>query len=409
MSEYLTLEEAAERMGVEYKTLYRLVRSGDLPAGKIGRLYRIRAEDLDAYFEKQKTLLVKQARGLMALENVKCGACGKAIVSELSIGGRCGRCDGAICQACWAIRKARHCGAHAQPAEKPTTPKPTSASLLLPPTTGRAVEDPARVIERLRGQGKAVVTPSEAALMEEQFLRGFGQRLEQIEHLGDPLSGHPIMLREARVKHTLDAGRSGELSTRISRFELRSGGWGRPKACLTLEAIFAWRADAAGLLGYDADAIDAPQLAAMLSEIAQRAKAAGCFHTVLIASPTGWTAAAVAVLTRPRGPLAFSDKRVAAALVDLDDGRVVLNDDDARLGTLLPLLDPDRAAEVAPRCRGRIAQAIAGRHTLSLAEAVKVCGEGVAWVRLAFEQLRDAGGYGLKDLKDGPTLYRESA
>lgn len=54
MSKFLTLEEAAERLGVEYKTVDRFVRQGELPAGKVGRVYRIREEDLDGYFERQK-------------------------------------------------------------------------------------------------------------------------------------------------------------------------------------------------------------------------------------------------------------------------------------------------------------------------------------------------------------------
>ena len=76
MSGFLTLEEAAERLGVEYKTVYRLVRSGDIPAGKVGRIYRIRDEDLEGYFERQKRLLARETSrsGLTALEGRRCAA-----------------------------------------------------------------------------------------------------------------------------------------------------------------------------------------------------------------------------------------------------------------------------------------------------------------------------------------------
>ena len=78
MSKYLTVGEAASRLGVEYKTVYRLIRSGDIPAGKIGRIYRIREGDLSAFFDRQKQHVAAQAgrTGLTALEGRRCGACG---------------------------------------------------------------------------------------------------------------------------------------------------------------------------------------------------------------------------------------------------------------------------------------------------------------------------------------------
>ena len=58
---YLSIQEAAEHLGVEYKTVYRLVKQGEIPAGKIGRVFRIRREDLDAYFERQKAKVLTEA------------------------------------------------------------------------------------------------------------------------------------------------------------------------------------------------------------------------------------------------------------------------------------------------------------------------------------------------------------
>ena len=77
MPSYLTIEEAAERLGVDYKTVYRLIRCGEIAAGKIGRVYRILDTDLDAYFSRQKQLMARQTRGLKALEGTRCAACGE--------------------------------------------------------------------------------------------------------------------------------------------------------------------------------------------------------------------------------------------------------------------------------------------------------------------------------------------
>jgi len=54
MRSFLSIHEAADVLGVQYKTIYRLIRRNALPAAKIGRVYRIKYDDLLAYFEAQK-------------------------------------------------------------------------------------------------------------------------------------------------------------------------------------------------------------------------------------------------------------------------------------------------------------------------------------------------------------------
>jgi excisionase family DNA binding protein len=48
----LTLHEAAERAGVHYMTVYRWVRTGRLPATKVGGAWAVQVEDLDALAEE---------------------------------------------------------------------------------------------------------------------------------------------------------------------------------------------------------------------------------------------------------------------------------------------------------------------------------------------------------------------
>jgi excisionase family DNA binding protein len=47
MTDLLSLDEAAERLGVHYMTAYRYVRTGRLPAEKVGATWRVRADDLE--------------------------------------------------------------------------------------------------------------------------------------------------------------------------------------------------------------------------------------------------------------------------------------------------------------------------------------------------------------------------
>src|SRR5213596_2805207 len=50
----LTPEQVAERLQVTERTVYGWLRRGKLPALKLGRLWRIRPEDLEAFLESAR-------------------------------------------------------------------------------------------------------------------------------------------------------------------------------------------------------------------------------------------------------------------------------------------------------------------------------------------------------------------
>jgi excisionase family DNA binding protein len=54
-SRFVTVGEVAAALRVSTMTVYRLVQSGQLPAVRIGRSYRIREEDVDRYLGEQFT------------------------------------------------------------------------------------------------------------------------------------------------------------------------------------------------------------------------------------------------------------------------------------------------------------------------------------------------------------------
>ena len=49
----LTAAEVASQLRVSTMTVYRLIRSGELPAVRVGRNYRVREDELVAYLEAQ--------------------------------------------------------------------------------------------------------------------------------------------------------------------------------------------------------------------------------------------------------------------------------------------------------------------------------------------------------------------
>lgn len=50
---YLTIEQAATLLQVHYNTVYRWLVAGTLPGAKFGDSWRIRKEDIDAFFTKR--------------------------------------------------------------------------------------------------------------------------------------------------------------------------------------------------------------------------------------------------------------------------------------------------------------------------------------------------------------------
>jgi excisionase family DNA binding protein len=52
---FVTVAELADQLRVSNMTVYRLVQSGQLPAVRVGRSYRIREEDVDRFLSDQYT------------------------------------------------------------------------------------------------------------------------------------------------------------------------------------------------------------------------------------------------------------------------------------------------------------------------------------------------------------------
>ena len=52
---FLTTEEVLEYLQVNLRTVYRLIKAGKLPAVRVGRQWRFRKSDIDAWLENQRT------------------------------------------------------------------------------------------------------------------------------------------------------------------------------------------------------------------------------------------------------------------------------------------------------------------------------------------------------------------
>jgi excisionase family DNA binding protein len=51
---WLSTQEAARRLGITTRTLYRFVDEGHLPAYRMGRVFRLKQADVDAFIESSR-------------------------------------------------------------------------------------------------------------------------------------------------------------------------------------------------------------------------------------------------------------------------------------------------------------------------------------------------------------------
>lgn len=51
---WLSTKEAARRLGITSRTLYRLIDSGQVPAYKFGRVIRLQEDEVDAFIDQAR-------------------------------------------------------------------------------------------------------------------------------------------------------------------------------------------------------------------------------------------------------------------------------------------------------------------------------------------------------------------
>lgn len=104
---FYSLEEVAELFGVNYQLVYKLVKTGELPSVRIGKMFRVSEPQLKEYMDRQS-----QGSPATGVERHVCSRCGKNFYSSLSITGQCKVCGAPICRLCVENEKAEYCEVH---------------------------------------------------------------------------------------------------------------------------------------------------------------------------------------------------------------------------------------------------------------------------------------------------------
>jgi len=106
LAEFLTIDEVADYLKVDYQLVYKLIRGGKMSAVRLGRIYRVRCSDLEEFICNNMTGV--------GLEFAVCASCGGKYDSKRSLVHICSEanCDGKLCYDCWHRLGLKSCKVH---------------------------------------------------------------------------------------------------------------------------------------------------------------------------------------------------------------------------------------------------------------------------------------------------------
>ncbi len=398
MKKFWSIKDVAEYLGVEYKTVYRLVRKGEIPAGKVGGVYRIRKEDLDAYFEQQKTAALLESYVAHKNDSVgafKCSVCLRLLVGEEEIDDRCAYegCDALICRACGDVEGVRHCPVH----------QPSRADQL------------AEAQKRLAsGEISLFVNALEAKHRESGFISRFDLKMHKIATLRHPIDGRvmrvtfswPDVHTEAdESSQLMELLRTGYLDQEverempmnvISRYTIPASGPRKPG--VVLEARVFSHLPAQVRQGFDTRPATQPELGRILEQCAQASEAQNVAYLIGIASTTGWHPEARSYVASNADGRSFYHRLVIPCLVDLHEMTLIYNESDSRLAPVASLFIPRLPEEEISRATEYIAQTLLTSHGVTAEEICAGANITAQYVRMAFEQLVEQGTHRLEQI-----------
>ena len=62
MDKWLTLEQIAKYLQISESSIYKMAQGGKIPAYKVGRQWRFRKEEIDAWVERRKVIKKKDKK-----------------------------------------------------------------------------------------------------------------------------------------------------------------------------------------------------------------------------------------------------------------------------------------------------------------------------------------------------------
>lgn len=404
--EYLKINEAARFLGVNPRTVYRRVWSGDIPAAKVGGLYFIKRSDLEALLGPKQPGRELTLAGLDTAP-LKCGYCSRLLTSDSLIGEACQEegCTEIICTSCLADGIST-CVRH------------------IPDREERWQEALKR---KERGDYSLLVKGVYARLRESNFLSRIRTRLENITTLMHPQSGELLTIPDWNVileagderaevmrllgKVMLDASTTASTPLNASllyHLPQPKNGKGRP---VSIQVKALSRLAVMARTGFDTRPLGVEDLTPRLMLAAEESTRQQMFTLLVLASSTGWDSEARKVIqgqAGSRGELAFMHDLTLYYLFDLERGDLIYNTADERARRYAELFVPMLVSEEVDEAVKAVEKELTVYDSLTLQYAVRVLPYAEGLLRQAFERLAGRGRYALTEVGDlGLAIVRQ--
>ena len=384
---YLSVKDVAEQLGVDIKTIYRLIRKGDLPAGKIGNVYRLRQSDVDSYVERQFERTRQEVGQELAQEEIvaeetavslRCEHCFRLLKDDSQIGGICEQtgCDFVLCQTCVQADHT-YCQQH----------EPTPADKLAAARQAKA-----------DGEVPVLVTAVEARRRELNFRDRLDRKVHALHELPPPTHEKPIRVAYWTAVHTTHHGTSqlSTLPTNIeSQYVLPEE---RKWAGIFLVGHSLSHLDAHTTSGFDTIPFTAAELMDLLLDYTTQAEQQNQVIVVGLAATSGWEDEAISLIQGQERGSAWVHRLVYPFLVDLETRAVYANPitphhDFYKALFALPLPEEEITA-----VETYVRSTLKYQSSLSASEVQEALGVNTGAVLTAFQRLVNTGSYFIEDV-----------
>ena len=461
MSKFMGIKEVAEYLGVEYKTVRKLIISGELPAGKIGGVYRIKKSDVDEYFERQKQKTLEISKKITKEDYQICGYCGKTIYSELSIGGHCQQCGLPLCTDCWDIEKLRYCKEHLQ---KPTSEKgpesqittaqycsrcgkqitplrklagkcqePSCENMLCQDcwqivddrfckehrmTKNKKLEQAQKALKE--GKIKLIVTSYSAKQKELNFLGRFEQNFANLPVYINPFNNEKIAIKSIdkirksfdgtyKIKEMVKNDQEFEalrelipLNIRIQYPILKAQKKlvAKGNKGIVVEAFSYSHIDSYMKNGFDINPATNSELLTLINNYLKKAEEEDNLYIVGIASTTGWDQEAIQLISHKDISQRFSHPMLSICLVDLENYTLYYNKFDNKLHPYIQCFTLEVESEAIARVKQFVKDYLAEKDYISLSVIKEKLRLSEQLISQALKELEQEADYILEEIKD---------
>lgn len=383
---FLSIREVCDRFGLDYKTIWRQIQAGELPASRVGRgAWRISADDLDAYISRRRPATggvmpsSSQAQAALATDRITVFSADeeRAIAQDRLTEARERLANGEINVLITALQ--------AKQREMNTINRfdrklRELASLRLPPAlvstlTSKAISpETSGLTLRITAPEKLITTSDEQDEMMNILNTGFLER-NQLDRL--PLNPREML--------TIPAAQLTQPGAKT-----------RPTHSLVIELRLWSDLRAHMLTGFAEQPLALEDLLPRLNAAARAAQDASVARILALASTTGWAEDAEDFIYSERDASeSYTHHLLMPALVDLTRNTAVWDRRDSRLEPFMGLFTPTLRDERITAAMRAIEEKLWYYDELNLTELKGVTGAPEEIVQIALDRMVAGGRYKL--------------